>query len=398
MKLKIGVLFGGASVEHEISIISANQVINVLDNEKYEVFPIYISKEKDMYYSKQYFEIATFKNLEKAKNSGVNIVLKKQKQVIEMHTMNNKLFSSKISDIDVFFPVMHGTNGEDGTLQGMLETLDATYTFCDTKAAAVGQDKVFMKCILNNNGVNVVDFEWFYENEYFDDEETIINRLETNIHYPMIIKPANLGSSVGISIAHSKSELKDSIVEALRYENKILVERVIENLLEVNCAVLGDYDTQETSAIEQVFQSGDILSYEDKYTANNDSKLGSKSSGMAATKRIIPAPLSEEVELKVRTQAIKGFKALNLSGDTRIDFLIDKNTNEVFLNEVNTIPGSLAFYLWQAKGLDFENLCEDLIKYAIKRKRESKQLITTFQTNVLDNYGQVGSKGSKSKV
>ncbi|MDR1781885.1 MAG: D-alanine--D-alanine ligase [Bacilli bacterium] len=400
MKLRIGVIFGGASVEHEISIISANQVLNVLDEERYEVFPIYISKNKDFYYSKQYFDISNFKDLNKAIEAGQNIVFKKVKNNIEIHTIENKLFGSKISEIDVFFVVMHGTNGEDGTLQGMLESLDATYTFCDTKGAAVGQDKVFMKSILQANGVNVVKYDWFYDCDYYQDEDSIIKRIETNLRYPIIVKPANLGSSVGISIAKDKASLKESISEALRYENKIVVERVIDNLIEVNCAVLGDYSSQQTSAIEQVFHEGDLLAYSDKYGSNGSSKASKNkdAGGMANTKRLIPAPLSKEVEAKVRELAIKGFKALNLSGDTRIDFLIDKNTNEVYLNEVNTIPGSLAFYLWTEVDLPFDKLCDELIKLAIKRKRENKQLVTTFDTNVLEHYGEQGSKGSKNKV
>lgn len=399
MKLKIGVIFGGATVEHEISIISANQVINVLDEERYEVFPIYISKEKDFYYAKQYFDISTFKDLENAQKIGQNIVFKKIKNNVEMHTMENKLFGSKISAIDIFFIVMHGTNGEDGTVQGMLETLDASYTFCDTKGAAVGQDKVFMKSILQANGVNVVKFDWFYSCDYYNDETAIIKRIEAELHYPIIVKPANLGSSVGISIARDRDSLKESITEALRYENKIVVEKVIDNLIEVNCAVLGDYTSQKTSAIEQVFQSQDFLSYEDKYTSGaGKSKTDVQASGMAATKRLIPAPLSREVEAKVLELAVKGFKVLNLSGDTRIDFLIDKNTNEVYLNEVNTIPGSLAYYLWTEVDVPFEKLCDELIKLAIKRKRETKQLITTFETNVLEKYGEQEGKGTKNKV
>jgi D-alanine-D-alanine ligase len=391
MKLKVAVVFGGASVEHEISVISANQVINALDKDKYEVLPIYITKDQDFYYSTQYNDLKNFKDLNKAIAMGTKIVFKKDNNMVEMHSFNNKMFgSSKINVIDIFFPVLHGTNGEDGTFQGLMNVLDATYTFGDTKASAVGQDKVFMKSILSNNGIKVVDFEWFYDQDYFNNEDVILDELEKKLHYPMIIKPANLGSSIGISKASNRIELSESIAEAFKYENKILVEKVIENLCEVNCAVLGDYSSQQTSAIEEVFQSADFLSYEDKYQAK-----GSKEKGMAATNRIIPANISTELENKVSTMAIQTFKILNLAGNTRIDFLIDKNTNEVYLNETNTIPGSLAFYLWQEKGIDFSTLCEDLIKLAIKRKREQKQLVTSFDSNVLKTYDE---KGSKSKV
>ena len=390
MKLNIGVIFGGASVEHEISIISANQVINVLDNDKYNIIPIYISKDQDFYFSNSYFDINVFKDLNKACSSGTKVVFKKNQSQVEMHYSKNRMLSTKMKDIDIFFPVLHGTNGEDGTVQGMFETLDATFVGCDTKAAVNGQDKVFMKAILKQNGVNVVEYDWFYNTDYYNHEDEIIERLST-LRFPMIVKPANLGSSIGISKANNEEELKEAIEFAFKYEGKVLVERVIDNLCEVNCAVLGDYSEQRTSAIEEVFQSADILSYEDKYQSK-----GSKAQGMAATKRIIPANIDEDVEAKVRELAIKGFKALNLSGNTRIDFLIDRNTKEVFLNEANTIPGSLAFYLWQAADLPFAQLCDELIKLAIKRKRETKQYLTTFETNVLANFS--GSKGTKNKV
>lgn len=390
MKINIGVIFGGASVEHEISIISANQVIHALDKEKYNVYPIYITKNQDLYYSTVYYEVGTFKDLKKAESEGTQIILKKQQNKIEMHMYNTKLFTkSLLHEIDIFFPVLHGTNGEDGTVQGMLEVLGATFVGCETKAAVNGQDKVFMKSILRDNKINVVDNIWFYRSDYFEDEDIIIKKIEDELSYPVIVKPASLGSSIGIKIARSSSEIKEAVEFALKYDVKILVEKVIDNLCEVNCAVLGDYSEQRTSAIEEVFQSDEILSYEDKYQSN-DSKLN-EHKGMAATQRIIPANIDPEIYNKVEEMAVSGFKALNLAGNTRIDFLINKASGEVYLNEVNTIPGSLAFYLWEAVNLPFNELCDEMIKLAIKTKREQMQQITTFETNVLENFN--GSKG-----
>ncbi|MDL2211459.1 D-alanine--D-alanine ligase [Erysipelotrichaceae bacterium OttesenSCG-928-M19] len=388
MKLNIGVIFGGVSVEHEISVISAHQVINALDKEKYNVIPIYISKDQDFYFENSYFDIKTFTDLSKAVAAGVKVVFKKVQSKVEMHYAKNKLFSSKMKDIDIFFPVMHGTNGEDGKLQGMLEMLDATFVGPDTKSAVNGQDKVFMKSILAHNGIKIVDFEWLYKTDYYENEDDIITSLIKKLHFPMIIKPASLGSSIGISKANNIDKLKEAIDYAFQYDTKILIEKVIDNLCEVNCAVLGDYSEQITSDIEEVFQSDEFLSYEDKYQSK-----GSKGQGMAATKRVIPANIDTELTSKVKTLAIDGFKVLNLSGNTRIDFLIDKNTREVYLNETNTIPGSLAFYMWESSGMPFSELCDRLIKLAIKRKREEAKNITTFSTNVLENFD--GSKTSK---
>lgn len=393
MKLNIGVLFGGASVEHEISIITASQAMNAMNKEKYEIIPIYISKDHNFYFSKAYTDISVFKDLNSAIKLGTQVILKKVGPNVEMHKNKNSLFSSKIYNIDVFFMGVHGTNVEDGILQGMIEMMQAPFTGPDTKGAVNGQDKVFMKNILRDNGVSVVDFDWFYDNEYFEDEDALIKRLELNLKYPMIIKPCGLGSSIGINKARNSQQLKDAISEALKYDNKIIVERVIENLCEVNCAVLGDYSSMQTSAIEEVFQSEDILSYQDKYQSKSN-KTGSK--GMAATNRVIPAQISKELDDKVRNLAMKGFKSLNLAGNTRIDFLIDKNTNEVYLNEVNTIPGSFSYYMWQEVEINFEQLVDEMIKLALKRKREESKLVFSFETSVLESFD--GSKGSKGKI
>lgn len=393
MKLNIGVLFGGATVEHEIGIISASQAMHALNIDKYEIIPIYISKNSDFYFSKSYTDINVFKDLNKAIELGTQVILKKVGPNVEMHKNKNSLFSSKIYNIDVFLLGVHGTNVEDGILQGVLEMLQAPFTGPDTKAAANGQDKVFMKNILRDNKIKVVDFDWFFDNEYYEDEAAIIKRIETKLQYPVIVKPCGLGSSVGISKARDVNQLKEAISLALSYDNKIIVEKVIENLCEVNCAVLGDYSSMQASAIEEVFQSDDILSYQDKYQSKSN-KSGDK--GMAATNRIIPAQIGDELSNKVRDLAFKGFKALNLAGNTRIDFLIDKNTNEVYINEVNTIPGSFSYYMWQEVGVSFEQLLDEMIKLAIKRKREESKLITTFETSVLESFD--GSKGSKTKM
>lgn len=388
MKLNIGVIYGGPSVEHEISIISANQVMNALDKEKYNVIPIYIDKAGDFYTGKNYQDIEIYKDLNKVIKQGKKIILKKVHNSVEMHRFNSAAIYTKLCTVDIFFPVLHGTFGEDGTVQGLLESLDATFVGCSAKAAANGQDKVFMKGILRDNKIKVVDFTWFYNTEYLEDSAAILKHVESKLKFPVIVKPASLGSSIGITKAKNADELASAIEEAMQYDQKILVEKVIENLREVNCAVIGDYSEQQTSAIEEVKQSDDILSYADKYQ-NKDSK----SQGMASVNRIIPAKIDEKLTKTIEKMAVNGFKALNLSGNTRIDFLIDKGTHEVFLNETNTIPGSLAFYLWEEKGLDFTSMCDLLIKYAIKAKKERKQMITSFDTNVLVDFD--GSKGSK---
>ncbi|MGL4383249.1 MAG: D-alanine--D-alanine ligase, partial [Bacilli bacterium] len=311
MKLKIGVIFGGSSVEHEISIISASQVIKALDPNKYTIIPLYINKEGDFYYGEALSDISNFKDIPKLINSCNKVNLVKEGNEVQIHKAKTRLFEKPfITNIDVFFPVVHGTYGEDGRLQGLLEMLKATFVGCETKGAVNGQDKVFMKNILRDNNIPVVDFTWFYANEYHEDNEAIINKVMDSIKSPWIVKPASLGSSVGISKASNQQELAQAIEEALKYDYKIIVEQAIEKLCEVNCAVLGDYSFQRTSIIEEVVQTQEILSYSDKYQSNG------KTQGMASAKRYIPAQIDSDLEEQVHQISKEAFRILNLAGNT----------------------------------------------------------------------------------
>lgn len=391
MKINVGVIFGGESVEHEISIISANQVINVLDKSKYNVIPIYISKEGVFYSGEALNNLDNFKNLDSLKTKLTKSILKRNNKTVALHKDKKSLFDTLIVNIDVFFPVMHGTKGEDGCIQGMLEILGATYVGCEPKAAANGQDKVFMKNILRDNKIRVVDFTWLYKSDYYGFEEEALNNIKQVLTFPVIVKPACLGSSVGISKAYNEEQLIDAIEEALKYDYKILIEKAVENLIEVNCAVIGDYTYQKTSVIEQVIQNDEILSFNDKYQNSS-----SKEKGMASTNRIIPANISASLTKEIEEVSKKAFRVLNLAGNTRIDYLIDANTDTLYLNETNTIPGSLAFYLWDKVNLPFNEMCDEMIRGAIFHRREQELRVYTFTSNVLYNAG--GTKGSKGKV
>lgn len=398
MKLKVGVFFGGRSVEHEISIISASQAIKALDENKYEVIPVYIDKKGEFYTGDVLLDIKNFHNLKEVCDKAIKINIVRQNQHVILEPVKKKLFNNKpVNTIDVAFPVIHGTNGEDGTLQGFLEMLQIPYVGCDVKGAVTGQDKIFMKNILRDNNIKVVEFNWFYDQDYFNDQEKIINKVEAELTYPVIVKPATLGSSIGISKAKDRQGLIDAIETAIQYDNRILVEEMIANLVEVNCSVLGDYSGCKASAIEEVFQNDEILSFNDKYTGSSASK-GSKSGGskgMASTKRIIPARIGEELLEEVATMAKKGFQALGASGVCRIDFLINSQTKEVYINEINTIPGSLSFYLWSEVGVEFDALCDELIRLAIKRQAMYDKRIVSYDSNVLASFASSGSKGSK---
>jgi len=290
------------------------------------------------------------------------------------------------------FPIMHGTNGEDGALQGYLETIGIPYAESDVYASSVGQDKIFMKQIFEATGVNIVKYKWFFDTDYLNDSSKVIKDLE-KLNYPMIVKPATLGSSVGIKVCHNDLELQEAINDAIKYDKKILVEEVVSNLKEVNISVLGNYEQQELSVIEEVGSGNEFLTYEDKYIGGNK-KMPSK--GMASAKRIIPAHISESLATDVREMAIKAFRALNSSGVVRIDFLIDTKNNQVYVNEINSIPGSLSFYLWEKTNKDYPKLLDEVINLGIISYKHKQKKTHSFDTNILEGFkGLKGAKGIK---
>ncbi len=386
MKLNIGFIFGGNSTEHEISIISAVQAMNNLDNEKYNVVPIYLTKDGKFYYSEEYKKVETFKDLNTAIKRGTEILFtKKDGQLV---LFRNSFPYKAVKNIDIIFPVLHGYNTEDGSIAGYLELLGVPYCESDIYASSIGQDKIMQKMVLRASGVNVCDYCYFYESDYQKDSAKVIQDV-MQIPFPLIVKPARQGSSVGIGIAHNKDELIEKIETALEYDEKILVEEVVEDLQELNIAVLGDNYAYELSDIEEVYGKDEILSYQDKYLSG--AKGSSK--GMASTGRKIPADIEGKIKAELEDMAYKTAKALNISGVVRIDFMLNKKTNKLYLNEVNIIPGSLAFYLWKSKGLEYKDLLDKIINLGIKKFQNKDKKLSSFTTNVLANFN--GTKGIK---
>ena len=384
MKIKLGVLFGGVSVEHEISVITAVQAMKSMDKEKYDIIPIYIDKERNIYTGKLLMEIDSYKDMD---------LLKRYAKKVIFYTDNGHYYLQSlkglkriVNEVDIVFPIVHGSGVEDGSIAGYLETIGVPYVGPNVLSAALGQDKIMMKEIFKANNLPIVDYLWFFDFEYALNKEEIVNKIN-NLGYPIVIKPATLGSSVGINVVHNDSELDEAINDAISYDQKILVEKMVEKLVEVNCSVRGTSSECETSAIEEVLSSDEILSYRDKYMGGNKTK------GMANVGRIIPARLEEsELEL-VKDLSIKVFKLLNLSGICRIDFLYDKNNKKLYINEPNTIPGSLSFYLWEPLGIKYKDLLDQTITTAIREYKKKQRKTFSFDTNILKNYN--GLKGGK---
>jgi D-alanine-D-alanine ligase len=394
MKIKVGVIFGGETVEHEVSIISALQAMENMNTEKYDIIPIYIAKDRTWYTGKMLMDIDVFRNFEDLKKYANKCVLvNKDGRFVLQRTTG--IFRKTLAELDVAFPIVHGNNVEDGSLAGLLDSIGIPYVESGVLGSALGQDKVVMKQVFKAMNIPVVDYTWFYDTEYADEPDEIVDKIE-ELGYPVIVKPAKLGSSVGITFVKEATKIREAIDDAIQYDNKIVVEKAVENLVEVNCSVLGNYSYQETSAIEEVKGTKDFLTYKDKYLGNGKTKGklkgGTKSQGMASAARIIPARIDTKMEEEVRDIACRAFKALNMSGLVRIDFLIDKETKQVYINEPNTIPGSLAFYLWEPVGKPYPKLLDTMITLAIKDYKAKHKKVYTFETNILAGYGN-GSKG-----
>lgn len=390
MKIKVGVFFGGRSVEHEISIISAVQAMLAFDKEKYDVVPVYITKDNKFYTGSILMDIEQYKDIENVIKNSQRVILQNIDGKVRLLRYPMKMFKNpEVDYIDVAFPVVHGTNVEDGTIEGFLHMLDIPYCECDILSSAVGMDKFAQKTILRAYDIPVLNAKCFDMKKYNKNQKNILEDIEKDILYPMIVKPVNLGSSVGIRKVNNREELEDAIDYAFEFSLRVLVEHAVENLREINCSVLGDYENARASECEEPLNADEILSYQDKYLSGE--KSGSK--GMSSTKRKLPADISKEISNKIKEYAIETFKALGCNGVVRIDFLMNDKTKEIWVNEINTIPGSLSFYLWEATGVKFSELLDEIVNLGLKRKREQDTVNYSFDTNVLAGIKLGGSKG-----
>lgn len=406
MRIKVGVIFGGETVEHEVSIISAIQAMNKMDQEKYEIIPIYITKNREWYTGDMLKDIDVYQDLSLIKKYAKNVVLYYKKG---SYVLQKKGFPRNVvKEIDIAFPIVHGTNVEDGVLQGYLQTIGIPLVGPNVYAGVVGQDKAFMKDVWSSADLPMTKYVWFYDVDYKRDRDEVIKKV-SKLKYPVIVKPATTGSSVGISVCDDEDSLINGIDEAIQYDTKIVVEEVVKNLKEVNIAVMGNYEHQKVSEIEEVLSENKFLTYADKYIGGGKggklkgAKAPIKSSkGMASTNRKLPADLSDKMRKEVEDVAVKAFKALGSSGNSRIDFLIDEKTGKVYINEINSIPGSLAFYLWDAKGIDFTNMLDEMINIGIKDYKRRISKTHSFDTNILQGFaangGVKGMKGVKGKL
>ncbi len=392
MKTTIGIFFGGRSTEHEISVISANQAMAAIDRDKYDVIPVYITKQGRWYTGEALTDVKNYRDINALLKNCTEVYMRPIYGDYKLYKAERKLFGSDVvATLDLAIPVLHGSNGEDGIFEGVLETIGLPYAGCNTLASANGMDKITMKMILASDGIPVVDYVWFTDKQWFADRDALLAKIEEKLGYPVIVKPANLGSSVGIGRADNREQLLERVDDAQRYSSRIIVEDMVENLQEINCAVLGDCGDYQTSVLEEPIKSGEILSYTDKYMGGTKDNRG-----MHAAAKRIPADLPAEETERTRFLAGETFRVLSCHGVSRVDMMIDAKSRKIYVNEINTIPGSLSFYLWEAAGIGFSELMERLVKLALKRKREQSSKTVSYDSNIFALGGGVkGAKGAK---
>lgn len=391
----IGVIYGSRTCEHDVSIISALQAAQALDKKKYNVTYIYIGREGTWYTGEALADVKFYEHFDPEKVTRVLPAGENSKLVLYHLPEKKKLFggvaAERVAVLDVVMPVLHGLNGEDGTLQGMLELFDVPYTSAGVMGSAVGMDKITMKLLFKGCGFPVVEGVWFDRGRWSRERDGVMDECEDKLGFPLIVKPANLGSSIGINIAHDRNQLEDAIETAAAYDHRILVEKAVTPLREVNCSVLGYGDHVETSELEMPVTQEEFLTFEGKYTRN-----AKGAGGMASQVRLIPAPISEQAAQTVRDLAVRAFRAMDLKGVVRIDFILDEDEN-VFINEANTIPGSLAFYLWEPKGIPFVALVDGMVECAFSAWADRKASVFSHDSTLLANIVH-GSKGAKGKL
>jgi len=389
-KITVGVIFGGRSVEHDVSIVTGNQVMRAFDPELTEVVPIYIDREGRWFTGDPLLDLKSYTN-EIPSLAGVSpVALSPSVQhhgLIINPTPSGLFAKSQLKRLDVVFPAIHGSHGEDGTLQGLLEMADIPYVGCGVMASAVANDKMMTKTVLRAAGIAVTDGISFTRAEWQNNPDAVITRIHTELHYPVFVKPVTLGSSIGIAKVSEERLLRPSIDVAANLDRRILVESAVINAIEVNCSVMGDERDMQASILEQPVSWDGYLTFEEKYLRGGD--------GMKSAERIIPAPIGDALTERVKQMAVDAFRAIDGRGITRIDFLIQPDSGVIFLNEINTMPGSVSFYLWQPLGMSARDVVNKLVALARDAHAEKRRSTYNYQTNLVSLTASRGLKGVK---
>lgn len=389
-KIRVGLFFGGRSVEHEVSVVSALQAYENIDKDKYEVLPIYVDKSGHFFTGHKFLDIKNYKDIQGLLYSSTQIVLANKNG---QGGFLKQGFFKKFEPIEIAFPLFHGTFGEDGAIQGVFEIYSIPYVGFDVTASAVSMDKIISKALFKELGFNIGKYTWITRKDWIKDPEKCLKEIKKSLNFPMFVKPATLGSSIGAGKVLDEDSLQFTIEVACSYCEKILIEEAFEgNIVEVNCSGLG-YGDVEASVCEMPIKSADLLSFSDKYMKGGKGKTAG---GMETLDRKIPAPILSTLSKKIQNATIKIFKALNGCGVARIDFFVDVEKEKFWVNEINSPPGSLAFYLWEKSGISYKELLDKLVSYALERAHDRKKTTYVFQSGLLEMMASGKVSGSKS--
>lgn len=407
---KLGVIFGGVTCEHDVSVVSGLQLIENVDKMKYEVIPIYIHSNGEWYTGKELLDAKIYQDFNNYETKLTKAIIPPNKKGLLVFE-KGFFAKNRFVPLDVVIPAMHGMNGEDGTLQGLLELANIPYTSSGVLGSSVGMDKILMKKVFEAHDLPVLPYTYLIRDDWKSNKDKVIDTIEELITYPMFVKPSNLGSSIGISKAKDRNGLIDAIEIAIQYDSRVIVEKGVENLIEINCSALGIGDDVKTSVCEEPVNWEEFLTFEDKYmrgskgsksgskitnklgiqdaTKQVTTKLGSKQGGMESMDRRIPANIPAKQTKEIQELTIKAFKSLNSKGVVRIDFIVDKDDNKVYINEINTIPGSFSFYLWKHNGIEYSELIDKLVEIAEKANEEKNKNNYTYQSNIIGNITKI---------
>lgn len=386
------VAFGGMSPEHEVSVLTAIQAISALGESAYHCIPLYITKSGRWLTGEKLLDLSNYKNLSALEKDSTSCAfVKDETGKTLLKEQDGGGFFSKPKSYPVYAVIcaFHGSEGENGSFQGVCEMMNIPYTGSGVLGSSLGMDKVKAKMAAASNGIPVTKDVNFYESDWEKEQDDILTVAE-GYEYPLIVKPVSLGSSIGVAMANNRDDLIDAVETAFRYDAHLLIEEAVNPLMEINCSVIGTPDDCRPSVCEKPLGQTETLSFEDKYQSGEGADKG-----MASADRVIPADISDELTKKIQNLAVKTFSALDAAGLARLDFLVNANTKEVYFNEINTIPGSFSFYLWEETGLSFDALLDELIEIGLKRHREKNGRIRTYETNLLNEKAVQGIKGLK---
>ncbi|MCL4239187.1 MAG: D-alanine--D-alanine ligase [Anaerolineae bacterium] len=390
-KKTVGVIFGSRSVEHDVSIVTAQQVMQALDTRKYEVVPIYITRDGHWVSGPGLRDLNAFRSDDIPERMGIKEVVLSPSTAhhgLIVSPVSGLLARSQVRALDVAFPVVHGSHGEDGTLQGLFELADIPYVGAGVLASAVTRDKIMLKTVLAGLGIPVVRYVAFTRQEWVAAADALLARIASEVGFPAFVKPASLGSSIGVARANDAGEARTYINVAANFDRRILVEAAVEGVMEINCAVMGNADPRP-SVLEQPISWQEFLTYEEKYMRSEGA------AGMKGAERRIPAPIGDELAARIRETAVRAFRAVDGRGIARVDFLVREESGEVFLNEINTMPGSLAFYLWQEEGMTPAQVVDELIRLALEAHAEKRKTVYNYKTGLIAHAAARGLKGIK---